>query len=92
MYVMVVSLGFCGSPNSGSQGSLTPLPAPGTLSLLLGCLLQPCCEGLCLVLVHLMPSSVDIPGRNLGERGGGRELRGVKGGKIAIKRYCIREE
>jgi hypothetical protein len=39
-----------------------------------------------------MPSSVDIPGRNLGERGGGRELRGVKGGKIAIKRYCIREE
>jgi hypothetical protein len=45
-------------------GVLPLLPALGTLFLLLGCLVQPRCEGMCLVLLYLLvPCSVDIPQR-----------------------------
>lgn len=54
VYVMVVGPGvLVGFPTVGVcvlEVSLTSLPAPGTLFLLLGCLIQPWYKGMCLVL------------------------------------------
>lgn len=54
-----------GLTKMGSGVSLTLLPAPGSLFLLLGCHVQPCYEGLFPVLLYLVrPVLVDIPGRS----------------------------
>lgn len=49
----------------GVDVSLNPLPARGTLFLLLGQLAQPGCESLWLVLLHIVMQFKfsDIPGR-----------------------------
>lgn len=49
---MAISLAFfSGTPNSRTP---TLLPALGILFFLLGCLLQPCYEDFCLVLLYLV--------------------------------------
>lgn len=61
IYVIVVSFVFLWDSN---MECLTLLPALGTPSLLLCCLIQPRYEGLCPVLFHcVMPCSVHIPGK-----------------------------
>lgn len=40
--------------------SLTLLSAPGTLLLLLGCLVQPGSEDFCLVLLYIVLSCLDV--------------------------------
>lgn len=48
----------------GEEISLILLPICGILFLLQDCLVQPWCEGLCLVLLsHFIPCFVEIPGR-----------------------------
>lgn len=68
----------------GAGVSLTLLPAPGTLFLLLGCLVQLWYEGFCLVLLNLFcPVWLSLGGLlfseggvDLGERGGGGAAEG----------------
>lgn len=49
--VMVVGLVFYGDSRQEEWGASDVLPGLGILSLLLGCLAQSLCEGLCLILL-----------------------------------------
>jgi hypothetical protein len=82
---------YCGTLNSESACVLTLWPAPGTLFLLLGCLVQPRYEGLffCLIVSCFVMFSCCLleacfflkgSGRivDLGERGG--KVGGMRGG------------
>lgn len=86
---------FMGTLDSRSGMSLTFLPGLRTLSLLLGHLAQPLCEGLCLILLCFVVTVFGwCPGRDAlfwGAMGWGkwvlkrgeRELGGVEEGEIA---------
>jgi hypothetical protein len=52
--VMLLALCFYGTPTVRVGVFLILLPALGTLFLLLCCLVQPQCEGFCLVLLYLI--------------------------------------
>lgn len=54
-----------GTPDSGGGGCLWSFPSSWDLFCLLDCLVQPCCEGLCMVLLDL-----EVPGRLLFYFGG----------------------